>query len=68
MKENRVENAIFLCLVGEGKWEGQKTREKVFSPRPTFFILPNQEEKLERKVLSWHFYTNTLSHLPLFMT
>ena len=33
-----------------------------------FFILPNWEEKLERKVLSQHFYTNTLSHLLSFMT
>ena len=54
-----MENTIFYCLVGEGKWGRQKTREKVFSPRPTFFILSNHEEKPERKVLSQHFYTNT---------
>ena len=47
-----MENAVFHCLVGEGKWGRQKTREKVFSLEPTFFIFPNWEEKLEKKVLS----------------
>ena len=60
-----MENIVFHCLVGEGKWRRQKTREKVFSLGPTFFILPNREEKLERKVLSHHFYTNTLFLSPL---
>ena len=45
-----------------------KNPEKVFSLRPTFFILPNWEEKLERKVLSQHFYTNTLILSPLIAT
>ena len=63
-----MENVVFHCLVGEGKWGRQKTREKVFSPGPTFFILPNREENQERKVLWKHFYTNILSHLPSFMT
>ena len=63
-----MKNIVFYCLVGEGKWEQQKTREKVFSPGPTFFILPNQEEKLERKVLSQHFYTNTPFLSPLIAT
>ena len=60
-----MENTIFHCLVGEGKWRRQKTREKFFSLGPTFLILPNREEKLERKVLSHHFYTNTLFLSPL---
>ena len=46
-----MKNVVFHCLVGEGKWGRLKTREKVFSPEPTFFILPNQEENVERKVL-----------------
>ena len=49
--ENRVENSVFHCLAIEGKWEGRKTREKIFSPGPTIFILPNREENLERKGL-----------------
>ena len=67
-EENRVENTVFHCLVGEGKWGRQKTREKVFSLGPTFFILPNQEEKPERKVLSQHFYTNIPFLSPLITT
>ena len=50
-EENRVEYSVFHCLAIEGKWEGRKTREKIFSPGPTIFILPNREENLERKVL-----------------
>ena len=50
-EENRMKNVVFHCLVGEGKWGRQKTWERVFSPKPTFFILPNQEENVERKVL-----------------
>ena len=50
-EENRVENSVFYCLAKERKWGGRKTREKVFSPGPTIFILPNREENLERKVL-----------------
>ena len=67
-EENRVENTVFHCLVGEGKLGRQKTWKKVFSPGPTFFILSNREEKLERKVLSQHFYTNTLFLSPLTAT
>ena len=36
-------------MAKEGKWGGRKTREKVFSPGPTIFILPNQEEKAGEK-------------------
>ena len=50
-EENRMENSIFHCLTKERKWGGRKTWEKVFSPGPTIFILPNREENLERKVL-----------------
>ena len=50
-EENRVENSVFHCLAKERKWGARKTREKVFSPGPTIFILPNREENLERKVL-----------------
>ena len=63
-EENRVENSIFHCLAKERKWRGRKTREKVFSPGPTIFFLPNREENLERKVLWKHFYRNTLSQRP----
>ena len=49
-------------------WGRQKTREKVFSPGPTFFILPNREEKLKSKVLSQHLYTNTPFLSPLIAT
>ena len=35
-EENRVENSVFHCLAKEGKCGGRKTREKVFSPWPTF--------------------------------
>ena len=48
-EENRVENSVFQCLAKEGKWGGRKTREKVFSPRSTIFILPNREEKVGEK-------------------
>ena len=44
-----MENSIFHCLTKERKWGGRKTLEKVFSPGPTIFILPNREENLERK-------------------
>ena len=67
-EENRVKNTVFHCLVGEGKLGRQKTQKKFFSPRPIFFILPNREEKLERKVLSQHFYTNTSFLSPLTAT
>ena len=50
-EENRIENSVFHCLAKEGKWGGRKTQEKIFSPGPTIFILPNWEENLERKVL-----------------
>ena len=63
-----MKNTVFYCLVREGKWGQQKTQEKVFSPGPTFFILPNREEKLERKVLSQHFYPNTPFLSPLIAT
>ena len=46
-----VENVIFHCLVGEGKYVRQKTWEKIFPPMPTFFILPNREKNVEKKVL-----------------
>ena len=48
-EENRVKNNIFHCLAKEGKWGGRKIREKVFSPGPTIFILPNWEEKAREK-------------------
>ena len=63
-----MENVVLHCLVREWKWGRQKTWEKVFSPGPTFFILPNREEKLERKVLSQHFYTITSFLTPLTTT
>ena len=44
-EENTVENSVFH----EGKWGGGKTREKVFSSRPTIFILLNREEKAGEK-------------------
>lgn len=44
-----MENDVFHCLVGEGKWGGRKTLEKVFSPKPTFLILHNWEEKTGEK-------------------
>ena len=52
-EENMVENSVFHCLAKEGKWGGSKTREKVFSLRPTIFILSNREEKAgEKSVLT----------------
>ena len=53
VKIERMENVgrKIDCLGKERKWGGRKTREKVFSPGPTIFILPNREENLERKVL-----------------
>ena len=48
-EENRVENIVFHCLAKEGKCWGWKTREKFFSPGPTIFILPNQEENRGEK-------------------
>ena len=64
-----MKNAVFHCLVGEGKWGKRKIREKVFSPGPTFLILPNWEENEAEKCLEIHF-TQIPSHLPLtlFMT
>ena len=48
-----MENNVFHCLAKENKWGGRKTREKVFSPGPTIFILPNQEENAgEKSVLT----------------
>ena len=48
-----MENNVFHCLAKEIKWGGRKTREKVFSPGPTIFILPNQEENAgEKSVLT----------------
>ena len=44
-----MENSVFHCLAKEGKWGGRKTREKIFSPGPTKFILPNQEENTQEK-------------------
>ena len=35
-----------------------KIWEKIFSPGPTNFFLPNWEEKLEEKMLSRPFYHN----------
>ena len=40
-EENRVENSVFHYLAKEGKWEGRKTQEKIFSLGLTKFILPN---------------------------
>ena len=40
-EENRMENSVFHYLAKEGKWEGRKTREKIFSLELTKFILPN---------------------------
>ena len=48
-KENRIENSVFHCLAKEGKWGGKKIREKIISPEPTIFILPNYEEKAGEK-------------------
>ena len=48
-KENRIENSVFHCLAKEGKWGGKKIREKIISPEPTIFILPNREENLREK-------------------
>ena len=59
-EENRVENSVFHCLANERKQRGRKTREKIFSPGPTNFFLPNWEEKPEEKMLSRHFYHNAL--------
>ena len=44
--------------------------EKVFPPRPTFFILPNWKKIKERKVMRNAFYTNTptLLHSPTPLT
>ena len=50
-EENKVKNVVLHCLVDERKQERQKTGEKVFSLEPTFLILPNPEENVERKVL-----------------
>ena len=50
-EENMVENVVFHCLVEERKQERQKTEEKFFPPRPTFFILPNWKENEEGKEL-----------------
>ena len=47
--KHRVKNSVFHCLAKEGKWGGWKTREKVFFPGPTIFILPNQEENAGEK-------------------
>ena len=48
-EKNKAENSIFHCLAKEGKWGGRKTREKIFSPGPTNFILPNWEENAGEK-------------------
>ena len=61
-KENKVENNVFHCLVKEGKWRGRKTQEKVFSPRPTIFFLPNWEEKAGDKSA----FTALLHKYPVF--
>ena len=58
-KENGVEKWVFLCLAMGGKQEGWKTQEKNFSPGPTNFFLPNQEEKQGEKTVSVQFYCNT---------
>ena len=42
----------------ENSWES-------FPSWAHFFILQNREKNVKRKVLWKHFYTNTLSHLPL---
>ena len=48
-------------------WLGKENkRDKKFSPKPTFLILPNPEENVERKVLWKHFYANT-PHLPTWL-
>ena len=56
-KENGMENWIFLCL-GMGRKQEWKTLEKIFSPGPTNFFLPNREEKQWEKTASVQFYRN----------
>ena len=63
-RENKIKWKILFFIVWLMK-ENRKDWEKVFSPWPTFFILPNREKNVKKKVLWKHFYTNTLSHLPL---
>ena len=46
--------------LGKENKKDRKPGRKFSLLSPHFFILPNWEEKLERKVLSQHFYTNTL--------
>ena len=36
-------------MAKEGKWRGRKTHEKIFSPRPTKFILSNRDENAGEK-------------------
>jgi len=62
--KNRVENAVFHCLV-ELRKEAEN-REESFLSGLTFFILPNLEENEEGKVMRNVFYTNTptLLHSP----
>ena len=57
-KENGVENWIFLCLGMGRKQREWKTQEKIFSPGPTNFFHPNQEEKQWEKYVSMQFYRN----------
>ena len=62
-----MKNVIFHYLVKEKKYERQKIGDKVFPPRPTFFI---QEENKKGKVMRNVFYTNTLTllHSPTPLT
>ena len=36
-----IKNVVFHCLIEKKKYERQKTGEKAFRLRPTFFILPD---------------------------
>ena len=73
MKTGRMENRerkIGRKILFSTVWLGKENGEDIKPGRN--FSLPsphlNREEKLERKVLSQHFYTNTLFLFPLTVT
>ena len=70
VKTGRMENrerkirwkmSFFTVWLRKENRRYRKQGEKVFPPKPTFFILPNWEQNGEGKVVWNAFYTNTLS-------
>ena len=46
----KMEKRSFALFGNKKKTGGVENREKIFSPRPTNFFLPNREESNERKL------------------